>query len=410
MSVEAFSMIQAQQRPPEAAPVIAVVAYNRAESLQRLLRSIARASYPTRPILYISLEGGATRDVLSVAHAFSSPNVDIRVTHNQKQLGLREHILKCGDLALEHGAVIVLEDDLYVDPLYYDYACAASAHYACSDAVAGIALYAPEYNEYAGLPFAPLNNGYSTYPMQVACSWGQCWTRQQWQHFRTWYATADSGTVASTAGLPQAVKDWPESSWKKYFAAYLVQTGRYFVYPYVSYSTNCGDAGGTHVKASTFLYQTHLPLGDRAAAPPQFAEVRGASVSYDAYMEPCGTFVYSALGLKAEDVTIDIYGIRDRKECGAKPFLLTRARCGSPVRFFPRGFRPVEQNLLHELEDECAARLFLYSGRDLGKASRTVADIESLSYYSGMQLMTRTLLKAIARALPSWVRDRISGR
>jgi hypothetical protein len=76
--------------------------------------------------------------------------------------------------------VVVLEDDLVVDRYYYLYASCALQHYRCDDRVAGIALYAPEYNEYASLPFAPMANGYSTYPMQMPCSWGQCWTREQW--------------------------------------------------------------------------------------------------------------------------------------------------------------------------------------------------------------------------------------
>ena len=97
------------------------------------------------------------------------------VITREKNLGIREHLLWCGDQTEKYGSVILLEDDLIVDPQFYFYALAAMEMYGQSSKIAGIALYAPAFNEYARLPFMPMLSGYSCYFMKVVCSWGQLW-------------------------------------------------------------------------------------------------------------------------------------------------------------------------------------------------------------------------------------------
>lgn len=40
------------------------------------------------------------------------------------------------------------------------------------------------------------------------------------------------------ATLPQNLFTWSEKSWLKFHDRYCIETNRYFVYPYVSLSTN----------------------------------------------------------------------------------------------------------------------------------------------------------------------------
>lgn len=235
-------------------PTIIVVGFSRPQALQRLLNSLNDAHYPSSVLLLISLDGGASNAVHETVDAFEFKHGECRVLKHEQNMGLREHILWCGDQTSSCGAVIVLEDDLIVDPFFFFFACNALQAYADTPSVAGIALYSPGYNEYAGLPFEPLYNGQSSFLMAVPCSWGQLWSRGQWQAFRTWYGEGEQSKVDTCIGLPLCVKQWPESSWKKYFAAYLVQNSLFFIYPYISYTSNCSDTGGVHIKDKTSLF------------------------------------------------------------------------------------------------------------------------------------------------------------
>lgn len=386
-------------------PVIVVPAHNRSRSLSRLLRSLADADYQRPARLFISLEGGASDDVKRVARDFGSPMLHVEVIEHEERLGLRKHILACGDFSLQFGAVVVLEDDLFVDRYFYRYAVAALRHYAGEPAIAGIALYAPEYNEYAGLPFRPMRNGYSTYCMQVPCSWGQCWTAEQWQQFRNWYAVGRQAAVRDTIGLPCVVKSWPESSWKKYFAAYLVHANRFFVYPYLAYSTNCSDPGGTHIKSGSAIHQVSLASQARPKPQLSFCPSVEPDVAYDAFMEPCGEGLHRQLGLGKEEVEIDCLGTKPLQLLRRKPLALTCRPVGESIQEYPRSFRPIEQNVFHPVEVADGSVLSLAeSARVTNRYRRAISEY---SYFAGFNLSSRSVLGEGLRAVPKMLYKRI---
>ncbi len=384
-------------------PLIVVVAYNRANALARLLDSLKRASYPCRPTVLISIEGEAKYDVIQIAHQFKPENINVCVSENKTRLGLKDHIIQCGDLSIKHGAVIILEDDLYVDRFFYHYAQAALNQYRDDINVAGIALCGREYNEYAGLTFMPMKNGYSTYMMQIPCSSGQCWTREQWLDFKDWYLKANPKSVTNTPGLPEVVKNWPESSWKKYFAAYQVCKNKYFVYPYDSYSTNCSDSGGEHIFRDTFLHQVSLPANDRPSPSFMFAPAKDPEIAYDAYMEPCGSFIFSSLGLQKDKVTIDLYGLRPIQEIQKTKYVLSRIRYGKPITSFPRAFRPVENNLLHAVHKTNHEEIFLCESSNATRSAIRSMAMRGYSYYAGMPLLTPHIIFRLLIELPGQI-------
>ena len=102
---------------------IVVVAYNRIESLKRILGSLLQAEHPDQGTeLIISIDRGDNADVLDYANAFSWPFGEKQVIYQEENLGLKRHILKCGGLTRAHDGIILLEDDLYVSPDFYRYA------------------------------------------------------------------------------------------------------------------------------------------------------------------------------------------------------------------------------------------------------------------------------------------------
>jgi hypothetical protein len=359
----------------------------------------------------ISLDGGAAPDVRTCAHAFEFPYGTVEVVERDQRLGLREHILWCGDQTGRFGSVIVLEDDLLVDPWFYVYAQHALAAYTVMDSIAGIALFSPKYNDYAHLPFEPLVSGSSAYFMQVPCSSGQAWTAAQWQAFRTWYADADERNVLADAAIPAEVLRWSKRSWKKYFVAYLAATGRSFVYPYQAYTTNCGDPGGTHWIRGSDLHQVPLADPGRDFAQPDLPRPDSTAVFYDLYMEPRLGIDFASLGLTEGSVCVDLYGSKPRAQLEACDYCLTTRPVRSSLASFPLSFRPLPLNVLlvGERSDSGAIRLCrpdqLYEREPLiaGAAAKF-----GLRWYfltgpkSGLSLIVFGLYALLRRHWPKW--------
>lgn len=381
-------------------PAIVIPCFQRPRALARLLSTIAEAEHPDGTRLIISVEGDSHPEVVRIAQGFEAKNLNVEVVLRTRRLGLREHVLSCGDISLKEGSVIILEDDLVVDRYYYQYATAALRHYADSDAVGGVALYAPEYNEYARLPFRPVRNGHCTYLMQVPCSSGQVWSARQWSGFRNWYAAPSrSAAVNAIRGLPDQVKGWPASSWKRYFAGYLVETGKAFVYPYESLSSNCGDAGGTHDARGTHLVQ--VALGDQGRDLPHFSfcPLDTPRVAYDAYMEASGSHIFDLLGLADTEVSIDLYGLKPLEELRSRPYVLTSRPVQRAEVEYPLSYRPIEQNLAFPAVPGGGA-LFLARSVDVEQHRSAGPALDALSYHAGIPLATRGPITAALRAFP----------
>lgn len=326
-------------------PAIVVAAFSRPRALQRLLDSLNAAEYPAEGVhLVISIDGGGPSSVVEVARRFVFQHGPVQIVERSENLGLRKHILWCGDQSIDHEAVIVLEDDLVVDRYFYAFAAECLRAYATEEAVAGVALYSPRYNEFAALPFEPLFNGTSTYFSQVPCSSGQAWTKAQWSKFRAWYGDGSISLIERANSLPDVVRAWPETSWKKYFAAYLVLLDRYFVYPYQAYTTNCSDPGGAHISRGTHLFQVPLGWPGRRCETFVFATLAEIPCRYDAFMEPEAAFFEGLLGLGHGSLAVDLYGIKPTNLLKKASLVLTSRAVSEARATFSLTYRPIEVN------------------------------------------------------------------
>jgi len=261
-------------------PII-VVTFNRPKALNRLLSSLKDAcydGYKNIPLI-ISIDYSGNNDCADIAHNFTWPYGIKHVIVQQENLGLKKHILQCGDLSSTHDAIIVLEDDLFVSPAFYDYAQRAFSFYKNDKDIAGIGLYNYRFNEIAFCPFEPIADGYDNYFLQVPCSSGQLWTKAQWHLFKEYTITNTSEKVDL---LPASVVAWPSAtSWKKIFFQYLLETNRYFVYPRISLTTNFGDIGQHHDN-DLKVWQTPLLLEKMDF---RFSKPDDSIFVYDAFFE-----------------------------------------------------------------------------------------------------------------------------
>jgi len=331
-------------------PAIVVSAFNRPASLQRLLHSLQQAVYslPAVPLV-ISIDQSASSAVEQMATAFEWPHGEKKIITHQQHLGLKAHILACGDLSAHYDAIIVLEDDLVVSPWFYEYALQALDAYAQDEGIAGISLYNYEVAENGLRPFKAIDDGSDVYFMQVASSWGQVWTQRQWSDFRAWLATHE--TLDFNLPLPGYLRDWGEHSWKKHFIHYLVHSNTYFVFPRLSLSTNFEEPGTNSDRNGR--YQSSLQLHQKSY---QFKGLARSEAVYDAWFEitpQCLNKLNPALA--GYSYTVDLYSTKNLWQITTEYLLSLRERTQNAALSFDARLTPPEANVVLNLSGKSIA-------------------------------------------------------
>ena len=288
---------------------IVVIAYNRPASVKRLLDSLLKVDFENQRVpLIISIDYSGKNDVYDFAASFEWPFGEKQIIRHTKNLGLKNHVLSCGDLVKDYDAVVILEDDLVVSPAMYSFAYRAVDYYNNDDNIAAISLYSERFNESAMKVFEPAACGKDTFFIQLAESRGQIWMKRQWQAFREWYKD-NSEPFSNADDIPLSVCQWDNKSWKKYHIKYFVENDKWMVYPYLSFSTCMGDAG-EHFDTATSFFQVPLLYGTKHEyAFADFNDIE--AVKYDAYLER----------LSKDNVCMDLYG--QKQSYGSNAFVIS---------------------------------------------------------------------------------------
>ena len=329
---------------------IVVVAYNRADSLNRLLKSLNKVNFMNDKVrLYISIDKDEKNiekhnKVVKVANDFKWKYGEKIVNVERKNLGLKKHILQCGKLTNEYENVIVLEDDLIVSPLIYIYAKQVLEFYKEEEKIAGFGLYSFQRNPLNNLPFYPMNDGSDVYFMQYACSWGQMWTKNQWNKFYNWYED-DNNEDFSAINIPNNVKSWGSKSWLKYYIKYVIETNKYFVYPQFGLTSNFTDKG-THSNKRSFAYQcTSYYSTDFIKF--RFNELSKSNSIYDAFFENIKMNDYLKLD---KSIICDFWGERNLEKIKKENYLLsTRDYDYKIVKSYSLEMYPYELNVINNI-------------------------------------------------------------
>jgi hypothetical protein len=324
-----------------ARPAIVALGYDRPSALARLLGSLERAAVPDGTTLVISIDGGGDPRVARAARAARWPFGPLEIEIRERNLGLRAHVLACGDLTERFGSIVMLEDDLFVSRGFYAFASQALARYADDPAIAGVSLYSHRIAIEARLPFWPIEDGNDVFFLQLPSSWGQAWTHGQWRRFRSWLDGGRPGL--DFARLPPRVAAWPDSSWLRYFAAFTVATGSFVVYPRVSLTTNFNDRG-THVRRADQRFQVPLRLDGEEY---RFRALEESAAAYDVFFELLPSRLRALCpALGDYDLDVDLYGTKRAGHLSA-PWALTTRRCARIERGYGRELKPHELNVIH---------------------------------------------------------------
>lgn len=322
---------------------IVIIAYNREKSLQRLLNSLARASYPSEQItLHISIDASDNSKVKELADRFEWEFGEKIVDLKSENLGLLKHVLSCGELTNDYESIIVLEDDLVVAPGFYQYAEKANEFYSADEKIAGVSLFTYPVEENNFYPFQPIQDDSDVHFIQVASSWGQSWTKNQWLKFTSWLT---ENSVNKEPLLPDYILNWGSNSWKKLFINYLIDSDRYFVFPNTSYSTNFEDEG-THA-TKTGLFQVPMTFG---VSEPRLKKWNDSNSIYDVYFELIPRALKRMMTqFSAFDLEADLYGRKSLEKVESE-YLLTIRKGKSPVRSYGVTMEPLIQNVVFENE------------------------------------------------------------
>ncbi|KXH86863.1 glycosyltransferase [Sporosarcina sp. HYO08] len=380
---------------------IVVVAFDRHNSLNRLLNNLSQAHYDNNNVdLIISIDKSDNNEVYRIAEKFKWNHGEKKVICHPENLGLRKHVLKCGDIALDYDAVIILEDDLYVSRSFYRYAQQAVSFYNYEENIAGISLYNYRVTEFAELrPFIPIHDESDTYFAQVPSSWGQIWTRNQWKNFKLWYEEKEFINIDFKGIVPDVVLNWKESSWKKYFHMYLALNNKFFVYPRVALSTNMGNVG-THNEINSNSHQAIL-MGD-FDRDYNFKRIQDSSAKYDAFFESHN--LLNCIINKGEDnLIIDYYGLK--QQYSNRGYLLTTKKLNFKVhKSWSLALVPYELNVLYDLKGE---GIYLYNlsqkesntSSSLDRRSLIKYELPSLTKERAAIIFLKDYLEAIARKI-----------
>lgn len=323
-------------------PVIVVVAYRRLHTLKRLLQSIENAIYNIDDItLIISIDQHPDNgEVIKCAEEFVWKHGNKIVKTHEENMGLRRHIIECGDYSIEYGAAIILEDDEIVAPSYYEYTRCAHDFYISDERITGISLYAHEWNGYAGKKFQPIHKDGDVYFGQFSCSWGQSWSSRQWKNFKAWYA--DNTEIKKDELLPPSMYEW-KKSWGKFFARYMVEHDLYYVMPYKPVATVFGETG-THANKMELDVQIALYWGKDNNNFVPFED----GPHYDMFFE--NTDLKNILAerhdIQEADICIDLYAL-SKRQYGSKRYVLTTRKLNYKILGqYDLNLRPHDMNVL----------------------------------------------------------------
>jgi len=243
---------------------VVVIAYNRPVLLRALLNQLGEIDLNALLDISISLDGQCNPECLELAREFCNKRNRGEVITHAKRLGLRRHVMECGDYAAAKGDFVMFEDDLNLSPGVIKYFENTSQIFRTVDNVRQISSFSIHWNEYERTPFMPVCNGLPYFYAALGSSWGQYWTVDWWQEFSEWMSE-NSKMDFDSIDLHEYVKSWGDKSWKKYFNAFLLLNNYKVVYPVDQYSSH-NAIGGTHSNVPTgsfkpLAYESEINIG-----------------------------------------------------------------------------------------------------------------------------------------------------
>lgn len=348
---------------------IVVVAYNRDESLKRLLESLRKADYLNRDVtLIISIDYSKNAKVLEIAKGFCWNHGEKKIINHTVNLGLKKHVLEVGNLTKDFDAIIVLEDDLIVSNQFYNFAVQAYENYKDDQSIAGISLYSFRVNPNNRVTFYPSTDGYDNFFLQYAQSWGQVWWKTEWDSFISWMSKKDE--FLSASDYPASLDFWSKNSWLKYHILFCIENNKFFVYPKESFTGNFSEPG-VHNQKKDSTFQS--PFSTQMWRKEYLFSGFDTGNKYDSFFErllPDKKLAIDNEVISTSDIEMDLYGTKANFR---KPFCVSSQNLEFAIlSSFGLQLKPHEANIILNVEGN---QLYLYdTTKQIGKRSKSELD------------------------------------
>lgn len=330
---------------------IVVITYNRLNCLQRLITRLQECVYTQKVDLIISIDHSNSTEIEGYAKNVLWEYGNLIVKTYNHNLGLRKHVLKCGSYSEEYDAIVVFEDDIYPSKYFFDYCIHSVDFYKNDSRIAGISLYQHRWNTNCNYSFdIDINPNYDNFFMQFAQSWGQIWTKEQWNAFYSWYLE-NNEEFDKKPHIPDSVTNFPKSSWLKYYIKYCIEMNKFFVYPNIALATNFSDAG-THNKSSSCHYQ--IPILNYQKSNYTFNKLDENAVIYDAFHERL--FLGQYLNVDDKQLCVDYYGTKNNRE-NKRYWLTLKKEDYKILKSYSLSLKPYELNIINNINGH---DIFLY--------------------------------------------------
>lgn len=242
---------------------IAVIAFNRPDSLKTALASLAANPLANQSDLFIFIDGprenkpgedekvSKVKAVAETATGFKS--VTIKASEQNK--GLAKSIIGAAtELINQYGRVIVVEDDLFLSPSFLNYMNTMLETFKDDERIMQITGYCGKFRK-------PKNYKWDVFMNKRANSWSWATWKDRWETVD--WEVKDYETLASSkklqrqlnaygSGLYKMLKGWKtgrNNSWYIRFHYSMFKQGRYAISPVQSLVRNDGfGTDATHCK------------------------------------------------------------------------------------------------------------------------------------------------------------------
>lgn len=243
---------------------IHVFAWRREKSLDRLCKSLLRASYSGHEVpLYFHVDGEPLDLVVAYVNSFNWPHGPKIVNIRKERLGMPNAILSGWTPKEDDEYAILLEDDIEVAVGFFEFSlyCLSTSTYKRmvegeEHGMMGCSLYTPRVDEIGPAPNAwsppTWNPPYAIGPkhrlffFQLPCSWGAIYHAKYWREFLQYYSIRQQ-IGQSFPEVPNSRSNEWFQSWKRVLIELMLFRGWYLLYPsfhgQASFSTNYFEKG-----------------------------------------------------------------------------------------------------------------------------------------------------------------------
>lgn len=338
--------------------------------MQRLVKSIEAAIKPGRLHLYISLDGGASPDVVEYANSLPWEFGEKQIIEQKVNLGVDQHTLTVFEMLSEIGDALILEDDVRLSPNAFQY-IAACSNLLEEDNIQGLSLYRYTFREEDHFPFELIPNDEFIYYQQRSSS-NACYYRAL--DLASYIEFTKRSIRFEDYHIPDNVMSWDNAVWEKSYYCYLIETNAYLAFPRYSLATDYGEYG-VHMKKEIHRFIHHSPLYLSDCFTSKLPE--NTMNCYDAFYEIQPQKLYSVIEEEYHDLTVDIYASKQLDKLNSK-YILSSRTTNHAIRSWGRVLKPEWNNLLF---DEAGDHYHLSLIEDVSQTAEKNKLKENFLYY-----------------------------